>query len=689
MTRQNTLFTLAIAAVLATTFPVHAARLIVMSINSGADITAPFDSTQAPLFTPGAFGFLIGVDTQDGSTVDFLGVQELQFQGAGLVNLNGVNANSNLSQPPKIMTRTEAVSQGSLDGFNYLRDDTYVTDHSQSTPLGSMRWFPVLSGYEGGGAFDDFFRVSAVLGPPPFGFPSDVPGGVYPLAYVVTTSDLTVSGIIARGASGFSPNGGPLGQTLTIALPSPASVSWNNPAGGPFQTATNWTPSYVPNSSIDAVFDLPGTYTVNFTADFAVSKSLVVRNGDVTIDLASQGYGTALLEIGAVSGTAALTISGGFVSAYDLSEGGGIHVGKNGDGILRIVNGAEVHIEGLGVVHVGSTNGSGLLIVDGPASTLEHGGHDAGTQIVVSQGSSVIVQNGGQLLAETGFTLHGSLRITGLGSFAAIVADLDSFRVVDTGTLDVSSGASMRSFSLVVENGEATITGPDSSLQIDSRLTVGTFGAALLQITDTAKVIVGSELAIGSGGIARLSGGSITIGSGPAEITPDVLRVWAGGELTGTGNVIGNIINSGGTVAPGFSPGTLHVQGNYLQESGGLLLMEVGGLNPTDMDLLDVTGNVDLAGKISLTFINGFAPRMGQQFEFIHAGGAVVGNPLIEFPNLAPGFLYETSLADGTLMLTAMNDGVLVPEPSTFALAVLGLIATVGLVARRGRASPS
>src|SRR5689334_8563216 len=85
----------------------HAAKLVVMAVNSGSDITAPYEN-QPPLLTPGAKGFLLGIDTEDGDAAFALGVQNIHIVGPGLINRLVQASNEELlSSYPKILVRTE------------------------------------------------------------------------------------------------------------------------------------------------------------------------------------------------------------------------------------------------------------------------------------------------------------------------------------------------------------------------------------------------------------------------------------------------------------------------------------------------------------------------------------------------------------------------------------------------------
>ena len=61
-----------------------------------------------------------------------------------------------------------------------------------------------------------------------------------------------------------------------------------------------------------------------------------------------------------------------------------------------------------------------------------------------------------------------------------------------------------------------------------------------------------------------------------------------GGTLQGSGTVRSNVNNTGGTVGPGNSPGTLTVDSDYTQGSGGTLAMEIDSL--LSFDVLDFSG---------------------------------------------------------------------------------------------------
>ena len=93
------------------------------------------------------------------------------------------------------------------------------------------------------------------------------------------------------------------------------------------------------------------------------------------------------------------------------------------------------------------------------------------------------------------------------------------------------------------------------------------------------------------------------------------------GKLKGSGTV-GTINMSGGSVAPGMSPGVLS-SGNFTS-SGGTFDEEVGGTATGEFDQLNVTGTVDLgsATTLNVTQWSNFVPATGDTFTIIKNDGA-------------------------------------------------------------------
>ncbi len=175
----------------------------------------------------------------------------------------------------------------------------------------------------------------------------------------------------------------------------------------------------------------------------------------------------------------------------------------------------------------------------------------------------------------------------------------------------------------------------------------------------------GSLTKIGTGALT-LSGdntyqGPTTINAGRLNIEgliTSAVTVNDAGTLSGSGTTSSVTVNSGGTVAPGGSQ-SLHINGNYAQNTGGVLKIEVAGADQSASGRLDITGGADVAGTLEVRFVNGFLPTSGQVFKLLNVAGTFAGSfEQIIFPDLQAGFQFQPEFVNGSYQITALNDGV-------------------------------
>lgn len=131
----------------------------------------------------------------------------------------------------------------------------------------------------------------------------------------------------------------------------------------------------------------------------------------------------------------------------------------------------------------------------------------------------------------------------------------------------------------------------------------------------------------------QTAGQTVLNGGGLVIASPAAYEL-QGGDLTGVGTVAGDIRNAAGTVRPGLSAGALTIDGNYTQDAGGALAIELGGGAPGEFDVLSVSGQATLDGELNIALIDGFTPA-GAEFVVLTAG-SIAGT----FATLsgAPGF---------------------------------------------------
>jgi hypothetical protein len=124
-------------------------------------------------------------------------------------------------------------------------------------------------------------------------------------------------------------------------------------------------------------------------------------------------------------------------------------------------------------------------------------------------------------------------------------------------------------------------------------------------------------LAIGSGsaltvpGAFTQSGGATALASG-ATLEADGGLTLLGGTLSGSGIIIGNVLNAASiVVGDPNTVGVLTILGDYTQTADGNLTVKVGGTDPSLYDQLMVSGSATLDGTLTVTLVGGYIPFTG------------------------------------------------------------------------------
>jgi len=248
----------------------------------------------------------------------------------------------------------------------------------------------------------------------------------------------------------------------------------------------------------------------------------------------------------------------------------------------------------------------------GGALSLTSGGPITQTGAITVGGASTINAGANPITLNAANDFLGTVNLTGSNVSITDVNSITLGALSVSGTLTINalstsflSGFSATNFSF--SGGNYTLAAGTYSLggttTVSSAATVTVSGATVNAST------------INVSGVLDASG-SVT---GSINLEP-------GGTLKGTGTIVGNVTNSAGTVAPGASPGTLTISGNYVQGPAGVLSMDIGGLLAGDeYDQLVVSGTATLGGTLNTSLINGFVPVSGQAFTFVQASGGVTG----------------------------------------------------------------
>jgi hypothetical protein len=127
-----------------------------------------------------------------------------------------------------------------------------------------------------------------------------------------------------------------------------------------------------------------------------------------------------------------------------------------------------------------------------------------------------------------------------------------------------------------------------------------------------------------------------------------------GGVLSG-GGTVREVVNSGGTVAPGDSPGTLTVAGAYTQGAGGTLETELAGTAPGAFDQLLVGGAATLAGTVKIVRAPSFTPALADTFKVVQSASRSGEFATLAGDTTAPGELVfgATYQGDGATLCFA------------------------------------
>jgi len=190
------------------------------------------------------------------------------------------------------------------------------------------------------------------------------------------------------------------------------------------------------------------------------------------------------------------------------------------------------------------------------------------------------------------------------------------------GSLDIEAGGKLylSKGTLTVNDGASTITGGAMVAESD------------LNKDGVGKLDVKTDLVVA--GKANVNEGLLSV-NGQAVASEFVVNPL--GTLGGAGLIISNVRNTG-VVAPGNSPGTLRISGNYQQASSGKLNIEIA--STSSFDRLVVSGQMTLAGTLNVIPYGGMKLEYGQTYDIIEAGSITGAFDSINVPaNLRARFL--------------------------------------------------
>lgn len=446
----------------------------------------------------------------------------------------------------------------------------------------------------------------------------------------------------------------------------------------------------------------PGSLSPAAFVGLGAKGSLTLQDGaQLTLEGASTTGmpGATRLSIGqslggAAPGTGTVSISGAGSRLSLLGVDPIVYVGRSGGtGTLGIGAGGEL----VGtVVDVGIQGGTGRLEMDAGRMTLsgQWGSSDVGAILALGAGNgsrgTAVIGNGSELT----FSNMG-------GSGAGLLLGGINSAPLGQGELQVSGGSRITIDSLPGKSAAIIGLGGTGTARFDEGSALFVRAGELLVARDpgsTGRL----ELLGGSAARARFAGigatatgdggqGTLILGEQSSLAAPRI-EIGTQGFVGGTGRLIGQVINRG-IISPGHSPGTLTIEGEFLNAPGGRLVLEIasaGGGFVTDELLFSDASLAELGGlEISFRFLGDADPNaflasgafVVERFFGLEGGGELAHEKFATASFTASAEGYAISGFSFSAAAGASFSAVPVPEPGAALLMLLGL----GALAARGR----
>lgn len=405
-------------------------------------------------------------------------------------------------------------------------------------------------------------------------------------------------------------------------------------------------------------------------------------------------------------------VNGGVLRVTDVQGLGTGMITLNG-GVLQLLNNGSGNG---GVINYGTNN---ISTNTGNTTTIHVGNNGANTKNVISLNPSGQYNLGNSTLNVTGANGY-SLEITSLRAGAgqsgtAILNPTTANLILGTvaninvsHTLQFGGTSSGNRVTGTISNGVGTLTVLKTG---SSRWTFEGDNTYTGTTTVNAGTLVynGSHAGNGAFTIGSSSGGTLIFngnhtGTGAftvnnqgtlifngAKTGSGAITVANGGTLGGRGSIRGNTtIQGGGTLSPGASPGTITFHNNLTLASNAIVAFESG-------DLVVVDGALSLPSNwvLDLTTSQANWTYDPNRWTVIFDYGDVAPTLAAGWDSLSNLFLPDLPFDPSLVSLQNRNGQIVlmgmyaVPEPSTWALASVGLIGALFVARRRRKKTPS
>ena len=468
----------------------------------------------------------------------------------------------------------------------------------------------------------------------------------------VDNDGATTFGTLGSGpttTNGATFNGGPVG-TLRFQQSASAGSGTFTTNAGTVAGATGGITEFLDSSFAGSgIFTIKAT-TVPGAAGFTLADAFTGALGG------AMGSGTA-------SGLTLFGDSATAASGHFTNEGAG--VGNAIGGVLGFVatanagagtftNAGATVADGFGgfIVFAGTATASAAALTTTGGTT---GGAFGGVTAFAENstaGAATLIANGGTGGGEGGLILF----------FGDSTGGTATVKVFGNGNLDISEhsapGVAIGSLEgtgeVFLGARKLTVGGNNLSTTFSGVIQDDGMGGTLTKTGPGTLLLTGASTYTGdtaiNGGVLALDG---SLKSANVLINP-------GGQLAGLGTAFGKVVNNG-WLSPGHSPGTFHIGGNYTQQRGGTLQIEVAGTQPGQFDVLAVGGHASLDGTLRIVKVGGAKLKVGDKLAIVTAGGGVSG----KFSTVVNPFAINGTII-GTELIYEANDVLLALTQNSF-----------------------
>jgi fibronectin-binding autotransporter adhesin len=492
----------------------------------------------------------------------------------------------------------------------------------------------------------------------------------------VTTVSATGSGTTA-GGSGSS-------GLLAIAGGSASLGTTSIGRGGTLEVSSGGVAAGIMTTGSGGVLRISGGSVAATSLPVAVGGRAVLEGGLVTASGAQATISGSFVQSGGIFESAALAVAP--TATYALT-GGTLRLGLGSSGSTPLTVSGTLRLDGSAALDTGKilmSVTSGRELVDQREANVQVG------DLAITYGRYRM--SGGTLGVTRTWTLGASGTMDfGTGSvtvWPGAAVNLSQGRIINTSTASLTILGT--NALLIVPQGfdpttafrhfsnEGTTYTVGSTLIVQNGQTIDLAGTFSDPINTAGTIYLADATTL----VADVSLASTGVITGVGELTVE------GSAVRGSGVVATDLRITGGAVAPGFSPGTLTLGGNWTLDPSSLLSIEIFGTEADQFDRLVVGGTSTLLGTLSVTL--GASLPLGASLTIIDNQSP---NPILGGFGTAVSAAYGSELytfsidhtaGTGNDVMLTLTDISPVPEPAPLVLGLAGLAGILG-VAGRGR----